>query len=94
MFQTELVDESSYKANIDGIRVRLVKLQELDKKAQKIRIEGLNGYKILDKVLYHQELPFVPEIIWTKLISWYHNNPLAHHFGIDKTKDFVSRKYY
>ena len=37
---------------------------------------------------------FVPEVIWTKNISWHHDDPLAGHFGIDKTKDFVGRKYY
>ena len=29
-----------------------------------------------------------------KLISRYHDNPLAGHFGIEKTRELVARKYY
>ena len=76
------------------MRLRLAKVQESDKEAQRIRTEGLNRYKELDGVLYHQGLPFVPEVIWTEIISWHHDDPLAEHFGIDKTKDLVGRKYY
>ena len=28
------------------------------------------------------------------MISHHHNNPLAGHFGIDKTRELVGRKYY
>ena len=58
-------------------------------------MKGLkNNYKEVDKVLHYQELLFVPKAIWTEIISWYHNNPLARHFDIDKIKDLVGRKYY
>ena len=76
------------------MRLRLAELQESDEEVRRIRTEGLNEYKKLDGVLYHQGLPFVPEIIQTKLISWHYDDPLAEHFGIDKTKDLVSRIYY
>ena len=76
------------------MRLRLAELQESDKEAQRIRAEGLNGYEELDGVLYHQGLPFVPEAIRTEIISRHHDDPLAGHFGIDKTKDLVGRKYY
>ena len=29
-----------------------------------------------------------------ELISQYHNNPLAGHFGINKTQELITRKYY
>ena len=45
-------------------------------------------------MLDHQGLPFVPEIIWTELISRHHDNPLAGHFGINKTKELIDWKYY
>ena len=45
-------------------------------------------------MLYHQGLLFVPEVIWTKLISRHHNNPLVSHFGINKTRELIGRKYY
>ena len=72
------------------MRLRLAGLQESDKEAWKIRIEGLDGYKELNRVLYYQRLLFVPEDIWTKIISQYYNNLLAKHFGINKTKKLVS----
>ena len=59
----ELADENAYKASIGGMRLRLSELQESDEEARRIRAEGLNGYEELDGVLYHQELPFVPEAI-------------------------------
>ena len=94
MFQTELADENPYKASIGGMRLRLSELQESDEEAQRIRAEGLNGYKELDGVLYHQRLPFVPEAIQTEIINRHHNDPLVGHFGIDKTKDLFGWKYY
>ena len=77
------------------MRLRLLELQESDNEARKIRAKGLKSdYKELDGVLHHQGLPFVPKAIWTKLISRHYDDPLAGHFGIDKTKELVGRKYY
>ena len=45
-------------------------------------------------MLHYQGLLYVPEIIQTELISRYHDNPLVGHFGIEKTRKFVARKYY
>ena len=39
-------------------------------------------------------MPYVFEIIRTKLISRHHNDPLAGHFNIKKTRKLVARKYY
>ena len=44
--------------------------------------------------MYHQELPFVSEIIWRKLISQHYNDPLIGYFGINKIKNLIGRKYY
>ena len=68
-FRTELADENPYKASIGGMRLKLSELQESDEKAQRIRAEGLNGYKKLDRILYHQGQPFVPEAIRTEVIN-------------------------
>ncbi len=43
-----------------------------------------------DKVLYHQGLLYVPEIVKTELISRHHDDPLAGHFGIDKTRELIA----
>ncbi len=45
-------------------------------------------------MLHHQGLLYVPEIVRTKLISRHHDDPLAGHFGIDKTRELIARKYY
>ena len=76
------------------MRLRLAELQESDEEARRIRAEGLNGYEELDGVLYHQGLLFVPKAIQTEIISQHHNDPLAEHFGINKTKNLVGQKYY
>ena len=47
----------------------------------------------MEGVLQYQGLPYVPEIICSEVISCHHNDPLAGHFGIDKTRELVGRKY-
>ena len=42
----------------------------------------------------YQELLYIPEIIRFKVISCHYNDLLAGHFGIDKTRELVGRKYY
>ena len=76
------------------MRLRLHKRQAEDKQARKTKAEHSEGGEDLDGVLYHQGLPYVPEIIRTELISRHHNDPLAGHFGIEKTRELVARKYY
>ena len=78
------------------MRLRLPELQKLDDEVRRIRAtrELQDGYKEVDGVLHHQGLPFIPEIIRTELISWHHDNPLAGHFGINKTRELVGRKGY
>ena len=45
-------------------------------------------------MLQYQGLPYVPAIICSEVISYHYNDPLAGHFGIDKTRELVGRKYY
>ena len=45
-------------------------------------------------MLHYQGLSFVPEVIRTELISRHHDDPLAGHFGINKTRELIGRKYY
>ena len=77
------------------MKLRLVELQVEDDQAWKIRSEKLDrNWKVSNKILYHQGLPYIFEIIRTKLISKYHDNSLAGHFGIEKMQELVARKYY
>ncbi len=50
--------------------------------------------KNADGVLYHQGLLYVPEIFRTELISRHHDDLLAGHFGIDETRELITRKYF
>ena len=45
-------------------------------------------------MLQYRELPYVPEIIRSKVISCHHDDLLAGYFGIDKTRELVGRKYH
>lgn len=48
----------------------------------------IKGWKEnIDRILCHQGLLYISEIIRTKLISKHHNNPLADHFSIQKTRE-------
>ena len=69
-FRAELGAEGPYRVSIGAMRLRLLKLQESDDEARKIRAEGLkDNYEEVDGVLHHQGLPFIPEAIRTELIS-------------------------
>ena len=50
---SKLLNKGPYKISISGMRLWLAELQESYKKAQKIGIEGLNGYKEIDGVLHY-----------------------------------------
>ena len=94
LLQTELTNEAPYLASIDSMRLWLQELQETDSEAQELRQQGQKDYKEVDGVLHHQGLPFVPKAIWMELISHHHDNPLAGHFGIEKTRKLLTRKYF
>ena len=78
------------------MRLRLAELQESDEEARKLRAteELQEGWTDIDGVLHYQGLSFVPEVIRTELISRHHDDPLAGHFGINKTRELIGRKYY
>lgn len=41
-------------------------------------------------VLIHQGLPYLPEIIRTKVISSHYDDPWADHFEIKKTQELIA----
>ena len=45
-------------------------------------------------VLHYHGLPYLPEIIKTEIISRHHDDPLAGHFGIEKTWELLAQKYH
>ncbi len=52
------------------------------------------GWEDIEQVLHCQGLPYVPKVIRLELISRHHNDPLTGHFGIEKTRELIARKYY
>ena len=74
--------------------MRLQELQAENEQARRTRAEHSEGWDNINGVLHHQDLSYVPEIIRMELISRHHDNPLASHFGIKKTRELVARKYY
>ena len=90
--QKKLAQEGPYI--IGGMRLRLRKLQAEDEQAQKTKAEDSEGWDNIDGILHYQGLSYVLKIIRTELISRYHNDPLADHFDIQKTREFVAQKYY
>ena len=91
-FKSELANKGPYQASIGSMRFRLQELQKTNSEAQKLRSK--EGYKKVKGVIYHQGLLFVPKAIQTKLISRYHNDSLAGHFGIKKTCELLAQKYF
>ena len=59
MFYVELATKSPYKASISGKKLRLQELQEEDAKTQKIKTEKRESWEEINRVLYHQGLPYV-----------------------------------
>ncbi len=93
--QSELADEGPYTASIDGMKIRLPKLQDDDKKAMKLRSEGLpKGWEDIKQVFHYKDLLYVPKVICSELISRHHDDFLAGHFGIEKTCKVIAKKYY
>lgn len=75
--------------------MRLPELQAEDQEARRIRAQSLkDGWGDIEGVLNREGLPYLPEIIRTEVISRHHDDPLAGHFGIDKTRELIARKYY
>ncbi len=76
--------------------MRLLELQDDDKKAKKLRSEQVlpEGWEDIKQALYCQGFLYVPKVIRSELINRHHNNPLVGHFGIEKTFELIARKYY
>ena len=45
-------------------------------------------------MLHHQALLSVSKAICMELISWHHDKPQAGYFGIEKTCELLTKKYY
>ena len=77
------------------MRLRLPDLQGDNNQERKLRAADLSKRcEDIEGMLKYRGLPYIFEIIQSELISQHHNNPLADHFGIDKTLKLIAKKYY
>ena len=89
-----MVAEGPYHITIGAIRLRLPKLQDSSKKAKALRARGPpKGWEEVKEVLQYQGLSYILETICYKVISCQHDDLLVGHFGIEKTRELVGRKY-
>ena len=94
-FQSEIANEGPYNISIGAIRLRLLDLQSDNNQVRKLRAADLlKRWEDIERVLQYGGLPNISEIIRLELISQHYDNLLAGHFGIDKTKELIARKYY
>ena len=77
------------------MRLRLPELQDNDEEAKILRgfTDFLKDWEDVEEVLQYRGLLYIPKIIRSKMISCHHNDPLAGHFGTDKTRELIGQKY-
>ena len=94
-FQGEIASKSLYNVSIRAMRLRLSDLQSDNNKTKKLRVVELpKRWEDIERMLQYGGFSYIPEIIWSELISGHHNNPLAGYFEIDKMQKLIARKYY
>ena len=54
--------------------------------------ELLKGWENIEEVFHYQKLPYISKVICLELISRYHDNFFAGHFGISKEDSKVDNK--
>ena len=70
IIQNKLAYKNLYIARNEGMRMRLLELQDDDKKVKKLSLEGLSEVKKdIKEVFHYQDLSYSPKIICLKLIS-------------------------
>lgn len=69
--------------------LKLIELQTNNKQTKKIKIKNIikKSCNNINKMLYFQDLLYILEIIYIKLINQYYNNLLASYFKIKKLKN-------
>lgn len=85
-----MANKKLYKISIGEMFLRLTKLQANNEQVEKVRVEMIKDWKDVNKVLYFQNQSYIPEIIYIKLISRHHNNPLIGYFQIEKTQELIA----
>lgn len=73
----------------------LTKLQTDNKQAKKMSLKELiEGQKNIDRVLHHQSLLYMVEIIHPQLVSYNHNDLRVNNFKTKTTREMIAQKYH
>ena len=48
----------------------------------------------VEKILHYDGKPYIPETLQADLLERNHDDPLAGYFGVEKTLEFFTQKYY
>ena len=84
----------------------LLELQQKDPMARTVRKElatpNVNVYSghlgkpwsEIERVLHYDGKPYISETIRIDLLERNHDDPLAWHFGVEKTFELLTHKYY
>lgn len=76
------------------MKLRLPELQESNSKIKKIKKDLHKSWQDIEDVFYYQSFSYITKIIYPKIISYHHNNWLAGHFGIKKSRELVAKEYF
>lgn len=91
----KLAHKSTYIISIGVIRMRFSKLQDNDIRVKKLSLKKLSkSWKNIVKILHYQDLPYIPKIIYFKLINKYYNISLVGYFDIKKIQELIIQNYY
>lgn len=95
IFRGELHEDNPYIISIGVIQLRLLELQDHITKTRDLQSKDLlEDQKDKEDILYYQDILYILKIIQSKFISRHHNDLLAGYFGIEKSRDLVTRKYF
>ena len=98
--------ESHYEFSSEVLMIKLVEMQFGDSVVQKVREQlaseehrkacAERGWVIRGSLLYFFRVIYVfnEAALKAELFRLYHDDSLAGHFGIKKTRDFIGRKYF
>lgn len=76
------------------MRLRLPKLYENNPKGTKLKKNISEDLKNVKDIFHYEGLAYIPEIIYSKIISHHNNNLLASYFRVKKFRELVTKKYF
>lgn len=87
MLQVELNNERAYIVIIGAICLKLQEFQKINSEAWEIRAMQLqSGCKEVSGIPHYQRLLYLHKIVYSELISKYHNDLLIRNIEIDKSR--------